>query len=472
MFKINFQFLLSETRVRFLNLTAPLVIALVCVSFGASSTLAQNANVQYKPLHQPKTAFYKKRFGKRRLLARSAPAAHNKAAQIQVAEVKAAPAAPVAVVNRVETDYLSGEASVVVNPKQPTVVRLGLSQNAVSIVEFPAADGVYYIHEGNPKFASVFQSPTKETDRSITIYPGEGFVTARDNFQSSPSATVTLQMRSGLVLILELVPVTELRRNAHRCTINYNRDEVVAARRTAGLAYNLGEESKSDAVKNAKAVSKLVGAPVQETQIAAAEQSAPEKSAGLSVTAATATTEPPFHLAALDVTKGAVGRQPNDDSRSQKTKSGAELSLFVNRRLADCLRNPVKNLGAWSPENHGLTLAASRAVEIDRRQRLIVVAVRNTATAHLRLVQGTPELQILTADKDNNPLQTERLARSYVETTSPDGLILPGSTVYYALVYDAPVLGASQRLSVSAAHAEAADAPASVSLSTFEAKKE
>lgn len=55
---------------------------------------------------------------------------------------------PVSVVNAAETDFLSGEASVTVNPKQPTVVRLGLAQNSVSIVEFPASDGIYYIHEG------------------------------------------------------------------------------------------------------------------------------------------------------------------------------------------------------------------------------------------------------------------------------------------------------------------------------------
>ncbi len=93
--------------------------------------------------------------------------------------------APVSVVNLAESDYLSGEASVTVNPKQPTVIRLGLAQNAVSIVEFPASDGVYYIHEGNPKLASVFQSPTKETDRSITIYPGESFLPSRDGNASA-----------------------------------------------------------------------------------------------------------------------------------------------------------------------------------------------------------------------------------------------------------------------------------------------
>jgi hypothetical protein len=119
-----------------------------------------------------------------------------------------------------------------------------LAQNAVSIVEFPASDGIYYIHEGNPKMVSVFQSPTKESDRSITIYPGEGFVSGRaDSGANPPSATITLQMRSGLVLVLEFVPVSALSKNAHRCVINYNRDEVISARRTAGLAFNLGEEA-------------------------------------------------------------------------------------------------------------------------------------------------------------------------------------------------------------------------------------
>lgn len=49
----------------------------------------------------------------------------------------------VTVVNRVEADYLSGEASVSVNPKQPTVIRLGLAQNATSVVEFPSVDQIY-----------------------------------------------------------------------------------------------------------------------------------------------------------------------------------------------------------------------------------------------------------------------------------------------------------------------------------------
>lgn len=348
---------------------------------------------------------------------------------------------PVSVVNTAETDYLSGEASVTVNPKQPTVVRLGLSQNAVSIVEFPASDGVYYIHEGNPKLVSVFQSPTKESDRSITIYPGEGFVIG----QQSTSATITLQMRSGLILILEFVPVSNIRQNAHRCVINYDRDEVVSVRRTAGLAYNLGDDIKPTNNKNTRANSKLVSSETEETSVNTEENTNQAEIV-------------PVKLTQTEVTRGAISRKENEQSK-KTPKTGLELSRLVNRRLADCLKNPAKSLGAWSETQNGLSLAVSSVSEIDSTQRLIIVAVRNNTTTNLRLVPGTPELQILTVDGQGNPLQTERLERIYVETTSFEGLILPGSTVYYALVYNAPVMGASQRLSVLASHREAADSP-------------
>lgn len=360
---------------------------------------------------------------------------------------------PVSVVNTAETDYLSGEANVVVKPKQPTVVRLGLAQNAVSIVEFPSSDGVYYIHEGNPKLVSVFQSPTKESDRSITIYPGEGFIVG----QQSASATITLQMRSGLILILEFVPVSNIRQNAHRCVINYDRDEVVSARRTAGLAYNLGEDIKPTNNKNTRANSKLVSSQSEETSEKTEEDSNKEEII-------------PVKLTQTEVTKGSISRKENENK--QKTpKTGIELSRLVNKKLADCLKNPAKILGNWSDTDNGLSLAASSVSEIDSTQRLVIVAVRNNSTTNLRLVPGTPELQILTVDGEGNPLQTERLERIYVETTSFEGLILPGSTVYYALVYNAPVMGASQRMSVLVSHREAADSPVKTLLPSVNSAK-
>lgn len=351
--------------------------------------------------------------------------------------------APVAIVNLAEPDYLSGEARVTVNPKQPTVIRLGLAQNAVSIVEFPASDGIYYIHEGNPKLASVFQSPTKETDRSITIYPGESFLPSRDG---SSASSISLQMRSGLVLILELIPVTELKRNAHRCVITYDRDAVVSARRTAGLAYDLGQENGSPAPMMSRAASKLVGLAPPVEPVSAGTQPAKEQM--------TSSTFADLGNTKTDRTKGSGNR-----------KTDAEISILTNKKLAETIREPKKHLGQSSKPQSGLELAVSRVTELDPETRLVVVAVRNVTASNLRLVPGSPELQIQTTDEAGIGIQTTRVEAQYKESTTLEGLVQPGSTAYYALVYKSPILGTNQRVRVLVAHREAADAPLISSLS-------
>lgn len=355
----------------------------------------------------------------------------------KVVNISAAPGGtqPVAVINAPQPDFLSGEANVTVNPKQPTVVRLGLAQNAVAIVEFPASDGIYYIHEGNPKLASVFQSPTKETDRSITIYPGEGFVPSKDG---ATSAAISLQMRSGLVLILELVPVSELKKNAHRCVITYDRDAVVSARKVAGLAFNLGGEAASASPINSRAVSKLVGT-AQLTEPRSSDSSNSENTS---------------------IAKAAFTDLPDTKrSSSKRAMTDSEISKTSNKRLAEVLRDPKKQLGTWTQPLHGLELSVTRVTDMDAENRLVIVAIRNSSTSNLRLVQGSPELQIQTLDKDGNSLLTSKLDIRYLETTAFEGLILPGSTTFHALVYKAPTLGTNQKIRVVVAQSNAADAP-------------
>ena len=432
-FKIN---LPKKQRIGRFSFAAAICLSLIFTFFGIQAISAQNRKTKKQTVKKPKA-----------VIAKNNQFQNDKLVAGQTSVI------PVAVVNAAETDFLSGEASVVVNPKQPTVVRLGLAQNAVSIVEFPASDGIYYIHEGNPKMVSVFQSPTKETDRSITIYPGEVFVAGRSETGALPSATITLQMRSGLVLVLEFVPVSFLSKNAHRCVINYRRDEVISARRTAGLAYNLGEEANRTNQKNTKANSKLVGAGGA-GNTTEADSNDGNDSENVQIA-----------RASLQINRGVISRKPDEKSTKQP-KSGLELSRLVNKRLADFLKNPQKNLGAWSKANYGLSLAISPVSEVDAEQRLLVVAVKNEATANLRLVPGTPELQIQTFDEQGNALSIERIERVYVETTSFEGLITPGSTAYYAIVYRAPVMGASQRLMVLASHREAFDAPSTITLPT------
>ena len=346
-------------------------------------------------------------------------------------------APPVSVVNLAEPDYLSGEARVTVNPKQPTVIRLGLAQNAVSIVEFPASDGIYYIHEGNPKLASVFHSPTKETDRSITIYPGESFLPSRDGGAAS---AISLQMRSGLVLILELIPVAELRKNAHRCVVTYDRDAVISARRTAGLAYDLGGEGGSPVPMNSRAVSKLVAGVPQLEPSPVGRQ--PENG-------------PSINSVYADV----PGSKPVRVKGADKRRTEAEISALANKRLAESIKEPLKHLAPWSKPDHGLELAVSRVTELDPETRLVVVGVRNVTTANLRLVPGSPELQVQTSDSGGNGIQTTRIDPQYVESTTLEGLVQAGSIAYYALVYKAPILGINQNIRVLVAHREAADAP-------------
>lgn len=361
------------------------------------------------------------------------------------------PAVPVAVVNLAGTDYLSGETSVTVNPKQPTVIRLGLAQNAVSIIEFPASDGIYYIHEGNPKLASVFQSPTKESDRFITVYPGESFLPVRDG---NTATAVSLQMRSGLVLILEFVPVSDLRKNAHRCVITYDRDAVIAARKAAGLAYDLGGENPPIVPVNSRAVSKLVVSPKS-----AEPANPPEKPSE--------DTSQRFGSASAVVN----GAKNPREKRGAVLRTEAEISSISNKKLAETLREPKKNLGIWSKPQQGLELAVSRVTELDSENRLIIVAVRNTTASNLRLVPGSPELQIQTADAEGHSIQTSRLDVRYIESTTLDGLVQPGSAAYYALVYKAPILGTNQSVRVLVAHREAADAPITANLGESKTKE-
>ncbi len=341
----------------------------------------------------------------------------------------------VKVVNQTQADFLTGEASVSVNPKQPTVVRLGLAQNATAVVEFPQVDQIYYIHEGNPKLVTVFQSPTKETDRSITLYPGEGFLPVPAG-QKELSVTITMQMKSGLVIVLEIVPAPDIRQNAHRCVLNYNLSEVITARRAAGLKVNLGDETQTEQTRQTRAVSTLVG--------------------GNGTTNAEPTNVISANASVVEITSGNLILRESD---KRKMKSGAELSRFVNKKLAEAIKRSKEKFTVWSPVVEGLSLSTAKVIEIDVSQRLLIVAVKNETTESLRLLDEMPELNIQTVDKAGNSLQIERLTRKYTETTALQGAIPAGAIVYYAVVYENPVLGANQKLLVAAAHDRAADTP-------------
>jgi hypothetical protein len=354
--------------------------------------------------------------------------------------------APVTLATPPSADFLSGEANVAVSGNQNPVIRLGLSPNGATIIEFPAADRLFNIIPGNSNLVTVEESPTKETDRFIIVRPGDGFASPATmaNARRAPATSVIVQMQSGLVLTFLFYPVQQLAEQAHRVVVTYDRSEVMAARRAVGLAVNLdsaeGERLRTSSLR--------ISSP-QATTPAVADETSPARTpasrAPLRVadTADIDTTEPPAKL---------------DD----KTKDPARAASLA---LTEATRSP-KSFKKWSDTVHGLSLSTSPVREVGKRSQLVVVAVRNTKKVAARIIPGQPEIYLETVDGKGRPLQIEVVKKLATETTATDGLIPADAIRYYAVVYETPILGARQRLSVIVGQTIAADEPATASLTS------
>ena len=115
---------------------------------------------------------------------------------------------------------------------------------------------------------------------------------------------------------------------------------------------------------------------------------------------------------------------------------------------------------------HGLSLSTSPVREVGKRSQLVVIAVRNTRKVDARIIPGQPEIYLETVDGKGRPLQIEVVKELATETTVTDDLIPAGATRYYAVVYETPILGARQQLSVIVGQTIAADEPATASLTS------
>lgn len=119
----------------------------------------------------------------------------------------------------------------------------------------------------------------------------------------------------------------------------------------------------------------------------------------------------------------------------------------------------------WSRAQHGLQAAAQTRM-LDAKQRLVAVSVRNTLSVPLKIAPEQPELFIQTMDEKGRILQIEPIPLLKRETTRPNQLLLPGEIARYVIAYDAPILGAKQRLCVAVAQMNAADEPIIIELTT------
>jgi hypothetical protein len=354
--------------------------------------------------------------------------------------------------------FFVGEARVDVT-KDETVVRLAMAQHGSVLIELPANDGPRFIIPGDPEMATVDQKALERNKRSIVVRPGTQFVPPLRNAKArTPAATVTAQMRSGLVVTFLFYPVEDLAQNVHRCVLSYNRDEVVARRRAAGLPVNLDTESRGEmAAQSAASTSISVESPQDEKK-----ESGPVTGSSSSPPVADAKPEP---LAKVSPSPS-VGASAAPRSESGKTNDRAKEPENASERTRDVLQQTMKKpkqFKHWTKPAHGLALSILTP-QAANNFGLVIVAVKNTGSDPLKLTPDGPDLFLEMIDDQGRPLNIESIKKLHSEPSDPSGVIPPGGLFYCAIAYVPPVLSAHQRMKLAIGQTNAADEPASIVL--------
>lgn len=133
----------------------------------------------------------------------------------------------------------------------------------------------------------------------------------------------------------------------------------------------------------------------------------------------------------------------------------------VSGALANAINSP-NSFKKYGDDSHGLSISSLPVQDLDGGLQVAVFKVRNDKKAGAKLAPGQPEIYVETVNDKGKPVNVEPV-RKIVEHTTALGVgdLIPGRGVeYYAVGYEAPILGANQRLRVAAALTTAADAPA------------
>ena len=370
----------------------------------------------------------------------------------------AAPVAP----TPVAPDFFVGEAKVEVT-KDETVVRLAMAQHGSVLIELPANDGPRYIIPGDPEMATVDEKALERNKRAIVVRPGSLFISPPLNRKAhSPAATVTVQMRSGLVVTFLFYPVEDLAQNVHRCVLSYNRDEVVARRRAAGLPVNLDSNSV-----------------ISERRDSTGQSAAPISiSVDTSIDTKPSDQKPPNNSSVSDQSEKSTKAKAEDADKtaplatvakpeadnSAKTNMTAERPQTLARdALSQAIKKPSR-FKNWTKAVHGLSLSAIQQTDSKNDFQTIVVGVRNNSNDTLKLTAGAPDLLIEMLDDQGKALNIESVRKLFTEASDSSGAILPKATIYYAIAYASPMLGVNQQLKVAVTQTNVADEPASINV--------
>jgi hypothetical protein len=347
-------------------------------------------------------------------------------------------------------DYLIGDAKVDVT-KDETVLRLAMAQHGSVLIELPANDGPRYIIPGDPEMATVDEKALERNKRAIVVRPGSLFVPPLPNRKArTPAATVTAQMRSGLVVTFLFYPVEDLAQNVHRCVLNYNRDEVVARRRAAGLPVNLDanttdterreQTEQSTARTNSNEPSDLAKATETKPAVEAAKEKETMKPIVSPTPDASVTTNIDF-----------------------KAEANDRVKALARDALAQAIKKP-KQFKKWTKPTHGLSLSIMQEADPKNEVQLVLVAVKNSSGTMVKLVSGNPDLLVEMLDDSRKPINLQSIKKVHQETNSSEDQIANGAIAFYAIAYTPPILGAHQQVKIAVSQTNAADEPASIAL--------
>ena len=369
-----------------------------------------------------------------------------------------APPTALAPTSQASSDFFVGEAKVDVT-KDETVVRLAMAQHGSVLIELPANDGPRYIIPGDPEMATVDEKALERNKRAIVVRPGSLFVPPSPNRKArTPAATVTAQMRSGLVVTFLFYPVEDLAQNVHRCVLSYNRDEVVARRRAAGLPVNLDtnttQERRSETGQSTALTSISVESDESKSETDSAKLTNTIQADQLTKTKNADTQKA---VANPIVTPGSATPETAVLGRDQR------ITTATQEALARAIKKP-KQFKKWTKAVHGLSVAVLDQGESKGDFRVAIVAVKNSGSDALKITPGSPDLSLEMFDDQRNPVNVQSVKRLCVETSNTADVIAAGVTVYYAIAYAPPVLGAHQFLKIAVSQTTAADEPVFLTL--------
>lgn len=351
---------------------------------------------------------------------------------------------------KIPSDFFVGEARVNVT-KDETVVRLAMAQHGSILIELPADDGPRYIIPGDPEMATVDEKALERNKRAIVVRPGTQFVPPRHNVKAiNPAATVTAQMRSGLVVTFLFYPVEDLAQNVHRCVLNYNRDEVVARRRAAGLPVNL--DDKEQGGEKTTAQSTVASTSIDPERPKGDKPKEPESSS-------------PTELKEKELKETRLSSSPSNSALgvTSTAQPNSEIATSLRSALNEASKRP-KRFKNWTKATHGLKLSILQDPDSGKPFKIVTVAVKNSTSEPLQLVANSPELYIETVDEKGATVDIHSIPKTAASNTS--GAIAPGATVYFAIAYASPVLDVHQHLKIVVIQTNAADQPASIKLAT------